>query len=121
MVLFYSIAAVCFALAGFAVFARPNRVEMVSSGIYQRKVIGQNARLEVAFAIRLHTDACARKVCRADIGHLAIENHHLEMDSRAEFALQLFYESRILIEILTEVRSRLLGVQQPHLHTTPDE
>ena len=94
---------------------------MVGSGIDQREVIGQNSRLEVALAVGFHTDTRTRKVCRADIGHLAIENHYLEMDSRAELALQLLIESRLLIEIRTEIRSRLLGVQQPYLHTTPDE
>ena len=105
--------AVCtkgFAFASFAVLSRPNRVEMVGSGIYLHKVIGQDSRLEVALAVGLHTNACTCKVCRADIGHLAIKNHHLEMDSRAEPALQLLYESRVLIKIRTEIRSRLFGV-----------
>ena len=88
MLLFYSIATVGLAFAGFAMFARPNGVKVVGCGIYQRKVIGQNPRFEITLAVGLHSDTCARKVGGANVGHLAIENHHFEMDSRAEFALQ---------------------------------
>ena len=119
--LFYSIAAVCLAFAGLAMLTRPDQVEMVGGGINQHEVVGHNSRLEVALAIGLHPNTCTRKVCRTNVCHLAIENHHLEMDSRTEPALQLLYESRILIKIFTEVRARLFGVQQSHLHTSPYE
>ena len=82
MLLFYAVCAVCFALAVFTMLTRPDSVEMVGGSINQREVIGQNSRLEVALAIGLHTNTCTRKICRADVCHLAIENHHLEMDSR---------------------------------------
>ena len=77
--LFYSITAVCLAFAGFTVLTRPYSVEMVGGGIDQRKVIGQNTRLEVALAIGLHPNASTRKVCRADIDHLAITSECLTL------------------------------------------
>ena len=77
--LFYSVATIGFALAIFAIFARPHSVEMVGSSINQRKVIGQNTRLEVALAIGLHPNASTRKVCRADIDHLAITSECLTL------------------------------------------
>ena len=119
--LFYAVSAKGFTLATLAVLARPDRVEMVGCGIDQREVVGQNTRLEVAFAIGLHTDTRARKICRANICHFAIENHHLEMDSWAESAFQPFEKSRMLVEIILEIRTWLLGVQQSHLHASPDE
>lgn len=55
--------------------------KMMSRSINQRKVIGQNSCLIIAFAVGLHSDTRTREVCRADIGHLSIVNHHLGVDS----------------------------------------
>jgi hypothetical protein len=79
MLLFYAVCAVCFAFAVFTMLTRPDRVEMVGGGINQREVIGQNTRLEVALAIGLHPNASTRKVCRADIDHLAITSECLTL------------------------------------------
>ena len=69
--LFYAVCTKGFTLATLAIFARPGRVEVVSCSIDQCEVVGQNTRLEVAFAIGLHTYARTREVCRADICHFA--------------------------------------------------
>ena len=108
--LFYSIATIGLALAGLAMLACPHGIKMVGGGIDQSEIVSQYPALEVALAIGLHTDTRTRKVCRANICHLAIENHHLEVDSRTEFTLQILYESRIFVEIRTKVRTWLFGV-----------
>lgn len=61
-------------------------------------------------AIALHTDTRAHQICRTDIGHRAVENHHFEVGSRAEFAFQSAPQCRIAVEILAKIRSRLFGV-----------
>jgi hypothetical protein len=43
------------------------------------------------------------------------------MDPRAKHTFQTIKEHMILIEILTEIRSRLLSMDQTHLHTSLDE
>ena len=45
-----------------------------------------------------------RIVCRADIGYLTIEDHHLEMDSRTKLELQLSDKHKVSVEILPKIR-----------------
>ena len=88
---------------------------MVNGGIYQVRLIGQYTGFEVASACALHPEASTGKVGRSDIGHLEIEDDYLEVDTGAENALQTGEEDRIAVEVLAEVRPRLLGVDEAHL------
>ena len=91
---------------------------MVGGGIHQRRLVGEDARLEVAVAVALHAHAGSREVRGADIGGGTVEYHDFEVDARAEAPFQFAPEPRVFVEVRTEVFARLLGVQQPNLHAT---
>lgn len=117
----YRIAAVRTALAGFAVAAHPHLVELVHCLFHNHRVVGEDAGLEVAGIFTLHPDARAGKVGAADIDFFTIEDEHLEMHARTERPFHPVDERRVLVEILTERRSRFLGVDEPYFHAPADE
>ena len=62
------------ALAGFAVLAHPNVVKLLHGLLYDLRIIGQDACLEVTLIAALHANACPREVSAADIHHLAVKD-----------------------------------------------
>ncbi len=105
-------------LAGFAVMPLPDGVEVIGGGIDQRRIVGEDAGLEVAVAFAFHADAGTCEVGRANVGGSAVENHYLEMHPWAEPPFQPAPQPRILVEILAEVLTWFFGVQQPHIYTS---
>ena len=99
----------------------PYRVEVVHCRSDERRVVREDARLEVAPASGFHSHACAREVGRAYVGLLPVEYEDLEVHPRAEGPLQPSEEGRIPVEFLPEDWSRFLGVQEPHAHTLADQ
>lgn len=69
--------------AAGAVFASPHAVKLLTGGIYQGRLIGQDSGLEVAAVTALHANAGPGEVGGADIGSLKVKYNHLEVDSRA--------------------------------------
>ena len=84
---------------------------MVASAIDEVKVCGEDASLEITFAIGLHTNTCACEVRRPNIGHLAVENNNFEEYPRTLFALEAFDKEWVFVEIVTEIWAWLLGVE----------
>lgn len=103
------------------VLAHPYLIELLHCLLHNRGVVGEDAGLEVAGVFALHTDARAGKVGAADIDFLAIEDEHLKVHARTERPFHPVDERRVLVEILTERRSRFLGVDEPYFHTPADE
>ena len=106
-----------FPLATLAGAALPDVVEVVGGGVNELGFVGQDAGFEIAVAFAFHAYACSSKVGGADIDLRAVEDHQFEMYSRTQPSLQPRPQAGILVEIFTEVLTRLFGVQQPHLDT----
>ena len=104
-----------------AVFAYPNIIKLVHGLLDQLGFVGKDAGLKVACTIAFHADACASEVGTADISHLAIEDQDLEMHPWTKDPLQTFKLGWIFVEVLTERRTRLFGMNEPHLNTLFDE
>ena len=117
----YRVAAEGATPAGFAVTAHPYLIELAHRLLHNHGVVGEDAGLEVAGVFALHPDSGAGKVGAADIDFLAIEDEHLEVHARTERPFHPVDERRILVEILTERRSRFLGVDEPYFHAPADE
>ena len=103
------------------VLAHPYLIELLHCLLQNRGVVGEDADLEVAGVFALHPDARTGEVGAADVRLLAIEDEHLEMHARTERPFHPVDERRILVEILTERRSRFLGVDEPYFHAPADE
>ena len=76
------VGAVLATAAAGAVFASPHAVKLLTGGIYQGRLIGQDSGLEVAAVTALHANAGPGEVGRANAGSLKVKYNHLEMDSR---------------------------------------
>ena len=74
--------------AGLAAETLPDGVEVVGCSIDQLRVVGEDAGFEVAVAFALHADTCTSKVRGADIGHRAVKDHYLEMNTWTESPFQ---------------------------------
>ena len=61
-----------FTLAGFAVLAHPDVVKLLHGLLDDLRIIGKDARLEIALIATLHADACTREVGTADIHLFAV-------------------------------------------------
>ena len=101
--------------------SRPYRVEVVHCRSDERRVVREDARLEVAPASGFHSHAGTREVGGAYVGLLPVEYEDLEVHPRAEGPLQPSEEGRIPVEFLPEDGTRFLGVQEPHAHTLADQ
>ncbi len=97
-------------LAFGTVGSLPDAVEVFGGGIDQLGVVGEDTGLKVAVVVAFHTDAGTSEVGGADIGYRAVENHYLEMHTRAEPPLQLAPQSWIFVEIGPEVLARFFSV-----------
>jgi hypothetical protein len=115
------VAAKGFPFAGLAVFAYPNRIELVHGLLNQLRVVGEDASLEIAGAIAFHADACAGEVGAADVGNLAIKNQDLEMYPWAKRPLQAIKQGGVFVEVLAERGAWFFGVDEPHLNAFFDE
>ncbi len=116
-----SISAEFLAAAFFAVGAHPKRVKLFDGGFNDLRVIREDSRLEVTAEGTFHADACACQVCRANVGSFKVENHHLEMHSRAHDAFEVGCENFIAVKILAEVRAGFFCVNESHAYTTLEE
>ena len=76
-----SITAEGFSLALGTSVPLPDAIDMVGSGIYQRRFVGEDTGLEVAVIVAFHTHTGTCEVGRTDVGGSAVENHYLEMYS----------------------------------------
>lgn len=97
--------------------ANPECVELIDGGFHELGVVGEDACLEVATELAFHTDSRSSEVCRTDIDRLQIKNQHLEVHPRTQHSFQAGCENGIFVEILTEIRSWLFGVNQANAHT----
>ena len=86
--LFDGIGAVLAATAAGAVFSAPYAVKLLTGGIYQRCLIGEDSGLEVATITAFHAYSGTCQVCGPDIGCLEVEYKNFEMDSRTQHPLQ---------------------------------
>ena len=102
-------------------FANPDVVELVHCLLHDFGLVGQDAGFEVAFVVVLHADAGTGEVRAADIDFCAVEHEYLEMDTRTEHPLKAVVKHWVSVEVLTEVRTGLLGVDEAHLHTPSDK
>ena len=109
------------ALAFLALAATPHLVKLLYGGVHQRRLVGEDARLEVAVAVTLHAHAGSREVRGADVCRLEVKNHHLEMNTRAHYAFQIRRKNLEPVKVLAEVRARLLRVNEPHAHPALQE
>lgn len=119
--LYDRVGAEVFAFAIFTVTPYPYIVKLIHCLLNNLWFVRQEASLEVACCVGFHADAGTSEVCAADIHLFAVEHQHLEVYTRAEHALQSVIQYGVLVEILTEVRSRLLSVDESHLHSPPYE
>ena len=69
--------------AAGTVLASPDAVKLLTGGIYQGRLIGQDSGLEIAAVAALHTYSGSSQVGGTDIGCIKIEYKYLESDSRA--------------------------------------
>lgn len=99
----------------------PKGVELIDGGFHELGVVGEDSCLEVATELAFHSDAGTGEVCRTDIDRLQIKNQHLEVHPRTQHSFQAGGENGIFIEILTEIRSRLFGVNQADAHATLEQ
>ena len=99
----------------------PDGIELIDGRLDQGRIIRQDARLEVPGAGALHADSGTGQIGRADVRRLQIEDDDLEMDTRTQRPLQSGEQHRIAVEILPEIRPRLLGMDQPHLPALLDQ
>lgn len=110
-----------FAFAIFAVTAYPYIVKLIHRLLNDLWLVSQYAGLEVASRVCLHADAGTSEVGAADIHFFTVKHQHLEVYTRAEHALQSVIQYRVFVEILAEVWSRLLCVNESHLHSPSNE
>ena len=97
-----------FAFAIFTVTPYPYIVKLIHCLLNNLWFVSQYAGLEVACRVCLHADAGTSEVGAAYIYLFAIEHQHLEVHTRAEHSLQSVIQYWEFVEILSEVRSRLL-------------
>ena len=107
--------------AVLALETSPNRVELVDGSIDEVGVVGEDASFEVACACALHSESGTGEVGGTDVGEFKVEDDNLEMHARAEQAFQTCEEYRVAVEIFTEVRPRLLGMDETHVTTLAHE
>ena len=82
---------------------------------------GEEACLEVAASAALGAHARAGEIGTAAVGDASIDNDALDVYPRAQHALQSGDQIRIQVEIATEGRSRLLGVEQSDRHAVSNQ
>ncbi len=119
--LFNLISAEFLAAAFFAVSTHPKRIELFDGGFDDLRVIREDSRFEVAAEGAFHADAGSSQVCRADVGGFEVENHHLEMHSRAHDAFEVGCKNLIAVEILAKIRAGFLGVNESHAYAALEQ
>ena len=102
-------------------FPYPNIVELVHCLPNNFWVIGQDASFEVASCFCFHTKPSSSEICTSNVHFLTIKDKYLKMNSRTKHSFQAVIKNRVLVEVLPEVRPRLLSMNEPHLHTFPNE
>ena len=103
-----------FTLAGFAVLAHPDVVKLLHSLLDDLRVIGQDARLEVAPIATFHTDAGTCEVSAADIHLFTVKHKHLEVNSGTQHSLQPVIKYWIAVKVGREVSDRKACLKNLH-------
>ncbi len=101
--------------------AHPKRIELFDGAFDDFRVVREDSRFEVAAEGTFHADACACQICRADVGRFKIENHHLEMHSRAHDAFEVGRKNLIAVEIFAEIRARFFCVNESHAYAALEQ
>ena len=109
------------AFAFLAVLAYPDIIELVHGLLHNLGVIGEDSSFEVASGLRFHADASTCEVCAANIHLVAVEDKHLEMNTRTKHSFQTVIQYWVLVEVLPKVRIWFFRMNKSYLHTTPDE
>src|SRR5574344_2861357 len=91
----------------------PNIVKLGGERNKQRRLVRDYAVFEVAAERTFRPHPRTGQVRAAEIGDMAIRDHAFEMDAGAQHAVDARPKPRETVEIRTEVRSRLLRVDQP--------
>lgn len=99
----------------------PYGVELVSGSIHQHWIIDQNARFEIVGRRVFHAGPCADQIGGTYVSDLIIENQYLEVYAQTQSPLQSAPQKRVFVEIVGEVPSRPLGMDQPYLDTTANQ
>lgn len=76
--------AVGFSLATGAVGADPELIELLHDGANESSVAGEDATLEVATVLALHTEAGSGEIGAARVGYLPVDDHAFEVNPGAE-------------------------------------
>ena len=85
------------------------------------RVVREDSCFKVAAEGAFHADACACQICRADVSGFEVENHHLEMHSRAHDAFEVGCENFIAVKILAEVRAEFFSVNESHAYAALEQ
>ena len=109
------------ALAFLALAAAPYLVKLLAGGGHEGGVVGEDAGFEIAAAGRLHAHARAGEVGAAHVANHLVDDDDFEVYARAEGAFQQLGEARVAVEVGAEVRSGLLGMDEPHLHALAEQ
>ena len=107
-------------------FFRPQSLHLkpaqtASNWFMASRFISQDSGFKVPGACAFHSYAGSCKVCRSDIGNLGVEDNDLEVNTWAEGSLQTGKKNRILVEVLPEIGSWFLCMNQPDLFPFLDE
>ena len=106
---------------GFAMPANPHIIELVHGLFNQYRIVGEDARLEIARVLPFHPDACTSEIGAADVGKLAVENQYLEMHPWTKHSFKTVKQSWVFVEVLTKSGTRFFGVDETDFHSSLDQ
>ena len=95
----------------------PYGIKLLGGGIEDGDFVSEDSRLEVSLVRSLGTYSGSSEIGRADIGFPVVEDHHLEVYSRAENPVEVLEENRIPVKLFSEDWARFLCVDKPDLNT----
>ena len=102
-------------------FSNPNVIKLIHGLFNDFRVICQDASFKVASRFRLHSDTSTCEICTTDIYFFSVEHKHLKMNTRTKHSLQTVIEYWVHVKILTKDRTWFFCMNEPYLHTTPNE
>lgn len=94
---------------------------MFEKGIEELGGIGEDAVLEITVAGVLGSKARASEVGAAKVRGLAVHDDAFEMNPRAKYTLQLAPEGGVAVEVLAEIGTGFLGVDEANCHATLEQ
>ena len=93
----------------------PDGIELLDKRFDKCRIVCQNAILEITLSLALRAHPCARKVRRAKIRHVPVNDDALEVDARAKHSFHSSPQVGIAVEVVAPVRPRLLRMDKPQL------